>query len=338
MKDSAKKTLVLAARLLLVGAILFWIFSRIDTTRMWRLISGADLGWLLAAVGLFLLNRCLATVKWGLLLRENGIRESWPSLLRITFVSGFVGSMLPAGIGPDVVRLLQVGKRQGNYSEVAGCAIADRLMATVVLCLVSLAGVLASLRLDIAAQQLYVVAISALLLIAGAVFFFSRKSLLLFSFINKTTARLTAALPFGARAGSFFHRIEDKAQKTHAALAGPLLNRGLTSLVIMLNLMVQVVRVLQIHFLFLALSAEVTLVVELALVPIIILITMLPLSPFLGIGIKEGAFVYFFASVGIAAEISVSASLLSHVVTIAGLLPGGLLLIISKEKLKGRTD
>ena len=103
----------------------------------------------------------------------------------------------------------------------------------------------------------------------------------------------------------------------------------------LLNVVVQVLRTLQIHFIFRSLGVSVPLAQEFAFVPIIVLLTLLPISYF-GLGIKEGAFAYFFSSVGIPPSVSVSVSLITYPLIVLGLLPGALFLA-TRNKAKDET-
>jgi hypothetical protein len=54
----------------------------------------------------------------------------------------------------------------------------------------------------------------------------------------------------------------------------------------------------------------------LVLVPIITLVALLPVSV-LGLGVKDGAFVFFFGGAGVAASLALAVSLTSYAVIIA---------------------
>ena len=96
------------------------------------------------------------------------------------------------------------------------------------------------------------------------------------------------------------------------------------------NVVFQVFRVFQIHFLFRALGAYPPLAVEMAFVPVILILILMPFSPYLGLGVKEAAFIYFFSLAGIPREVSFSVSILSHVVILVGLIPAVFLFLAGR--------
>jgi uncharacterized membrane protein YbhN (UPF0104 family) len=87
--------------------------------------------------------------------------------------------------------------------------------------------------------------------------------------------------------------------------------------VVALSCLFLLARVGSIHFLFDAIGEPQPFLMTLALVPIILLIVLLPVSLF-GLGLKEGAFVFFFGSAGVSPSVALAASLTSYFVVIGG--------------------
>jgi hypothetical protein len=70
---------------------------------------------------------------------------------------------------------------------------------------------------------------------------------------------------------------------------------------------------------------------ELAFVPIILMLSFLPIS-FFGLGIKEGAFVYFFSQVQVPSAAALTVSLITYPLIFLAILPGGLFLLVGSGR------
>ena len=123
-------------RLTISCLAIFVILNTVDVAAVPSLLSDADLWYLLAAILVIFLTRVLMAWKWQFLLHFAGFSQPFLYLLRIIFVSGFMGFFLPAGVGVDVIRTVEVGRRTG-FAVSAISTIADRIMAIVTMTLCS---------------------------------------------------------------------------------------------------------------------------------------------------------------------------------------------------------
>jgi len=83
---------------------------------------------------------------------------------------------------------------------------------------------------------------------------------------------------------------------------------------------------------FLSMGQDIPFIIQLGIVSIISALTMLPVT-FNGLGLREGAFAYFFAFIGVSQPVAVATSLLFLVIVLIATLPGGLLWWLEKPKL-----
>lgn len=329
-----KKRIWFLLRILVVCIIFAVIATRIDFQETGSIIRNTSAGPFLIALLLFLINRVLTAGKWDMLLRHNGIHAGLLNLVRTMFVSGFLGIMMPSGVGVDIIRLVQVGREKRNLTASAGSVLADRMLAIMALSCMSVLAAVISWHLVEEKRALIFVLVFGIALIV-----------LIFGVMGKPCFRIYTVLhdrSFGFlknrgflksnRAYALSDKIKDKVAEIHGSFQGLLRKPALFGTVLAMNLLVQFFRVAQIHFLFRAMETPVPVIFEVTFVPIIILLTLLPVSPFLGIGVKEGAFVYFFSNVNVLPEIAVSVSLLSHLIVIAGLIPGAILFFLRRQQ------
>ena len=100
--------------------------------------------------------------------------------------------------------------------------------------------------------------------------------------------------------------------------------------VLLCSIAVQVLRVLQTYSLGLALGLAVPLDVYVALVPIILLIVLMPIT-INGIGTTQAAFVWLFGRAGVGEAPAFALSVLFLGIAVVGNLPGGLLYLFRRQ-------
>ena len=95
------------------------------------------------------------------------------------------------------------------------------------------------------------------------------------------------------------------------------------------------------YFLSLAFGIEVPLLYFFILIPIVLALVRLPIS-LDGIGIQEGAYVYFLSLIGVPKSSALLLGLASHILAIISVLPGGILYgfwgLHLREKVKGTAE
>ena len=90
----------LAMRLILVVVIFAMISMRLDLSRAGEVLSRTDLRLASVAFALFVLNRLLTAIKWGMLLRCGGVHVRLSRLVRIMFESNL--PLLPTRFAMEV--------------------------------------------------------------------------------------------------------------------------------------------------------------------------------------------------------------------------------------------
>jgi uncharacterized protein (TIRG00374 family) len=111
----------------------------IDVQKAARGLAEANVGW--AALGVVLTGLALmsSVVEWGVLLRGTGHRLSWSSLSSWYLQGLFVGQVLPAGVGGDALRAVEVGKVTGHGHALASLA-GSRMAGTLGMAIWGVAG------------------------------------------------------------------------------------------------------------------------------------------------------------------------------------------------------
>lgn len=329
MNRKKKNIIGLLARLVTVFVILGIVATKIDFKETALIIAHASPFFFLASFGLFMMNRILTAIKWDILLRSNNIRAGLPALIRITLESSFLGFVIPSGI--DIVRLVQLGNKERNLTASTSSIMADRMLAAAALGLLSIFASALGWQLVDDKTVLLIVMAAGLMLVLAVLTVMSKISFRVYSIIHDALFKIA-----GQSGHPVSTRIKMKAEEIHGAFTIVLKNPYVLLASLGMNILVQLIRVIQVHLLFKAGGMNVPLIFQIAFVPIITLIAMT--TPFMGVGCKEAAFLFFFGRIGVSRELSVAVSLLSYLIAIASLIPGAILFFAGPKRDKVTDD
>jgi uncharacterized membrane protein YbhN (UPF0104 family) len=230
-------------------------------------------------------------------------------LTKIYFIGSFWGLFLPSNLAPDAVRVyLATRTRSHQTSEMFSSVFIDRFVGMAVL--LGLAGIAVFILITL--HQATLGFSASAVVIAG-----SLSLPAIFWLWGKLPG--PEALPFHM-AGRF----GEKFRKLYASCHAYRQERGLLIKVALLAVISHTGAILMVYVLSLALGFRVGVLYFFLLVPLITVVTMLPVS-LGGVGVQEGTFVYFFSLVGVPLSGALALSLLLRAISIVASLPGGFL-------------
>ena len=303
-----------AARLLVATAITAFILWKANPSSVAAVVLRTDARWILFAIALVIVDRTLMAYRWLVLLRpiDRASRLPFGAVMRIFFVSTFLGTFLPASVGGDAVRAYGLAQLRVPAGPAVASVLMDRLLGVLSIAIIGVIGLLlAPSQGDLLATWAVAVslAVAAAGCAIGAAVVFSERAAAL-------AQRVAMRLPFAAvrSLGSEL----TQATRAYARFHGELLN------VLAGSVAVQVLRVLQAWCLGRALGIDASMVTYFAFVPLILLVMLLPVS-INGIGTSQAAFVWFFGRAGVPSADAFALSVLFLALGVIGNLPGGLL-------------
>ncbi len=303
------------ARLAVAAALTAYILWKSHPRAVLGALAAADWRPIAVAVLLVLVDRALMAYRWiGLLcIVPPGRRPPLRDLMRIFFISTFVGTFLPASVGGDAVRAYAVAKANVAGSDAIASVFMDRMLGVASILLMALGGLI--IARDLASNWTIVTALAVTSVLCA---------LTLAAIFSSGTARLLevllARLPAIVRAPAA--RILESIRR-YAAYHGRLGN------VLAGSIAVQVLRIVQAYFLGLGLGIAAPLSVYFAFVPLVLLVMLLPVTVN-GIGTSQAAFVWFFGRAGVPAADAFALSVLFVALGIVGNLPGAILSVTPK--------
>jgi glycosyltransferase 2 family protein len=299
-----------AARAAVAAGLTAYILWRSRPREVLAALAAAD--WRLIAIAILLVvaDRALMAYRWVVLLCivDPAERPPFFEIMRIFFVSTFVGTFLPASIGGDAVRAYSMTRLNVRGRDAIASVFMDRMLGVASILL--MAGVGLTLARDLATNRTIVLS-----LIAAAAACAATLMLVFSDTASRLATRVSARLPRRLHhvGEGLLTSIRQYATR-HAALVNVLLG----------SLGVQVLRIVQAYFLGAGLGIAAPLAVYFAFVPLILLVMLLPVT-FNGIGTSQAAFVWFFGRAGVGAPVAFALSVLFVALGVVGNLPGGVL-------------
>ena len=307
------------ARLAVAAALTAYVLWRSDPGAVAAALAAADWRPIAIAVVLVLADRALMAYRWIALLCivPHDRRPPLGEILRIFFVSTFVGTFLPASVGGDAVRAYSTARLNVSGGDAVASVFMDRMLGVASILLMAVAGLV--LARDLASNWTILAALAAVAAVCG---------LTLLAIFSRTAARLLGSMlaPLPAWVGAPLVRVLESIRR-YAAHHGALGN------VLAGSVAVQVLRVVQACFLGAGLGIAAPPSAYFAFVPLILLIMLLPVT-FNGIGTSQAEFVWFFSRAGVQAAAAFALSALFVALGIVGNLPGAMLYVVKVRSQK----
>lgn len=304
-----------AARIVLAVALMWLATRNVAWGDVSSAIANGSWAWFALCLVLVVCDRVLMAWRWIVLLRaaESPARVPLPQLIRLFFVSTFLGTFLPGSIGGDAVRAVSLARLGATTGASVGSVAVDRLLGVVSVLLMAVVGLVIAGRLLDERWLWLAVSVSAVGVAFSMVLLFDSRVL------------VGVVRWAGAR---HFPTIERWAQKFLSAIRQYGEHRGLLIAVLTASVAVQALRSAQAWCLGLAIGLTISGVWYFALIPFAVLAFLLPAS-MSGLGAGTASFVPLFDVAKVPAADAVALSLLFWFLGVLGNLPGGLLLLFS---------
>jgi hypothetical protein len=293
-----------AVSLLLLG-LLLWRTDRaaiIEALRSLRIVP------LFGAVGLYWLAQFLSSIRWGMLLRVLGVHISTWRLMLFYLEGMFLGLFLPTVVGGDLTKAYRLHRETLGSRIALSSIVVERLSGLCALVAIALMA-LAVVRDGTNAWEVLGAAVATA---AGLVVVFNRAP---WAWVSQGLLRL-GLQRLGQAVATVFEGV-DRYRSHRRALVGAFVQ----------SLVLQLVMICAFALTGRALNLGVPFAAYLLLIPIVTIVTMLPIG-FAGLGVREGAMVLLFGRVGLDAAGAISLALAWFAVTVLASLPGALVLAV----------
>ncbi len=264
-------------------------------------ISLPDIG-ILALLSFLLIGT--SVWKWGCFLEHLGISAGFWRLFRLYLIGYFVNVFTPSFVGGDVVRSLYIGSSVDKAHAVSATFL-ERYTGVVAMLAMALCAVFIS---DAATFQTQLLVVSLSIACGLATWFIFAGTL--------------GKLAYRLRAPERITRIIDR---VHEGLVWGIADPRLVAKTLVISLMFHVLTVINTAAVASAIGwSEAPWTGLLIVVPLILIVGAVPISP-QGLGIQEGAFVFFLSSVGATADQALAIALVLRVKSYLLAILGGFL-------------
>ena len=280
-------------------------------------------GYLFIAGTLVFVDRFMNAYRWNILINDRSSTFSFTDILGIYFKSSFVGLITPSNVGGEFLKGYGLMKSGSGAIDSFSSIFVERLLGLIALLLTCL---------------------------VGFIFFENRLAAIHAVVISRIFSAILALI-FGALIISYFafpliarllrpdSKITSLFRKVHSSLHYYQNIKIRLVLAFILSVFIQILRIYGIWFVGLGLGITLELSYYFLFVPVVALVSMMPVS-IAGLGVQEGAFVYFFSQTGTNSAIILAMALVVRLFLVVSVLPGGVLYLRSgigkkPQKLEG---
>jgi uncharacterized protein (TIRG00374 family) len=306
-------------KLVITGAFLYWVFSHLDTASMWRAVRQMHPLVLICAVALNALSFVFGGVRWWMLLRYFVPDISFGRVFPSYYLGIFLNNILPTGVGGDVARTVHLGFHGLRLRSLIASTVMDRAIGFIVVILVGVICALYSPDIELDRDARGYLFLSLLLLVLVIALFLSRipgRAMQILKARFASNKIMTAVLEVCHACESYRSNI-----------------RGL--IVAAANsFVVQAMTILAYYVLSRGLGLDMSLFTYFAIVPIVLLATVLPIS-LGGLGVREGTLIGLLLALGVERQSAITLSLLFLVVLWTSSLPGAFVLFKKISRFEG---
>lgn len=314
MTPAARGRLLLGLKVAGTVALVAFLLSRLPLREVEAALLHPRWGWLGVSLLLYGVSAVLGAWQWALLLRAVGVAATWGEVARLYHIGLFFNNFLPANIGGDAWKILDLGARDGRRAGVLAATLLDRLIGLAALTLLACLALAAAALVDVALPR-----VAMLLLPIGAALF-GVLAILISRRLGSVLVGLARRLGLGRLAeplGRFtadLHRLRPRVAWLNGVFA--------------LSLGIQLLRLVT-HLaaaagLGIALTGAASLQL-MVLIPLLALSLTLPIS-INGIGLRESVSASLLTWAGLAAPQAVAMELAAYLVQVAYSLVGGVFL------------
>ncbi|MEN8007097.1 MAG: lysylphosphatidylglycerol synthase transmembrane domain-containing protein [Candidatus Krumholzibacteriota bacterium] len=122
------KVLIFLAKLTVSGVLIGFLLKRMTLTEIRLAMESPHWGWLTASFVVYGLSAFGGALQWSWILRVAGISAPPREIRRLYFIGLFFNNFLPANIGGDAYKIVDLGRKEGRPHGVFCATLLDRLI------------------------------------------------------------------------------------------------------------------------------------------------------------------------------------------------------------------
>lgn len=301
----------LSVSLLLLAGMLYFV----DIHQILEHLTSIGLSAILLAWLYYGLCQLFSAHRWQLLLKAKNIQVPLQKLFSFYMVGMFLNNFMPGAVGGDVVKAFDLYRYTRDVKASAATVFLERFTGLIGLTVIAAVSLVFSFA--------FISSWLIFLAVMGSVLFLLGVSLVLWSdkFFRGISLLYQTLLPV---------KVGQKLNDIHEAIYSFRAHKKTLLITVLYSLIIQLLFAMYYGLAAKVLGIEVQFFYFVLFLPIITIVTMIPLS-IGGLGIREAAMVLLFNEVGIAAEDILSISLSVHIVNTLLSLWGGAIFVFRKQ-------
>ncbi|MEJ5364723.1 MAG: lysylphosphatidylglycerol synthase transmembrane domain-containing protein [Desulfosoma sp.] len=312
------KHLISTLRVIVAFILMFLLLSRVHARAVIASLAGIDPLFIIPLLGISAVMVGISCLKWQLFLKSRQLTVPLLSLINYYLIGYFFNNLLPGSIGGDVLRGYLLGKDRTGHLQSFTSVFLERLTGLVALLCIGITALIFNMKL--VGEPGIVISIGLMALLFAALI-----SFFVFPGSRTVTLKILDHLPprWASWSAKHFSRFYDSIAyfKNH---------RKILSYSMVYSFGFQIMAVVNTLVCCWALGLRPKVVDVAVVVPIIMLVSIAPIS-ISSLGLWEGAFAYFFVSIGIAPPHAVSVALILRAKNIVLGIFGGVLFAFRRK-------
>lgn len=311
-----KKLIYKAIRIFISITLIIFILSKINILELIDSIKSINIFFFLLALLTHIIIIPVRAFMWQTSLAVQNIGVPLKTLISMNLIAAFFGNFLPTSMGGDIVRAYDISKYSGQKVKPIATIIVVRSAGFFSLILFSIFGLIFGYNL--------INDINIALIVIGLLLLFC---IFLFVIFNKDVIKKFRSVD---KILLFLDK-KDIIKSFYDAFHVYKYHKKKLFTIFLISLIAQLNVILYYYFITLSLHLQIPVIYLFTVVPIIVILEMLPIS-INGIGVREGANLFFFNKIGIPGHIAVLIGLIDYIQRVAVSLLGGVLFVLGRYK------
>jgi len=303
-------------KIFITAILFFFLFRNIDFESFGSTLQSARLEILLAAFIVLWVGHYICIFRWRMLLQPLMPVRSLNSLFGIYCIGLFFNLIFPTVVGGDVVKIFYVGKHSNSYSQSFAATFLDRDIGMLAMMVIACSGLIL--------YPVLVPGVAVELIIWGAFTAFILGNICLFApgchrWMTGFLRRLRLV------------KIAEKMDRVATAFHIMGKNKSILLISLLISFINQFLIISVVWITAVGLDLKIPFAYFLIFVPVITLISMIPIS-LNGMGLREYAFMSLFSAIGVAPASSIALGVVTSALLILSSLPGGIVYMFFKTQ------
>ncbi len=313
-----KKQISFFLKLLLgFGLLGYLVFVKSDPKEIFKIIKTTipvfvALSFSLHGIGIF-----IKSIRWNILLKENGSSYKLKDLIKFYLVSNFFNHFLPTRFGGDIIRISDTKSMKNGLSASTIIVFVERISGIFILFIFAL--IASIIRIDFVKgmPQIWLTAIAGFI---GIIF--------LFILLKKTPENYFSRFKIRSK---LFGKILIKFDSLHLIAKSSLVNKKVIIKILFWGVILQLNVIIHYYLIGLSLGLTIPFIDYFFIISVFLIVLSIPIS-FNGYGVREQVLILFFTPYGyINPAIAISFSFLDMIFNLILGIFGGIIFLLRRK-------